>query len=560
MSLRLTFFKFSSGKRIMLMEQERISGSLRAPQGDGQTLISPPLDLHPSIIAANRKSLAQADYDVQGQPLTRLSTSARVGLLQRAIEYTSQYREIPHRISALAATNSKLASVPFVLSGHQPQLFHPGVWYKNFVLGSLARDLNAVPVHLLIDSDLCRSASIRVPTGTIDQPLVEVVPYDEPTAELPYEERAIQSFDTLQAFGHRAASVLRPLISDPLLGELWPLTLNQNPKETNLGLRLAQGRHALEERWGNDTLELPLSRVCELPEFAWFLSHILAHLPRFWAAYNDALARYRREHHMRNRAHPVPDLTECAGWLESPFWIWTEEDPRRRPLFAQQSGDELLITDRESLTFRLALTADRDAATAAEQLLALASQRIKIRTRALTTTLFARLVLSDFFLHGIGGAKYDQVADQIARTFFGFDPPAFATVSATLRLPIGSKSMEFAAGRSCSEQLREMRYHPEKYLHDFEGNANLDPAIGELLATKQRWVNTEKTVENAYERHVAIASANRDLQPYLTERRRAIAEHCHELQQKKRAAAILNSREYAFCLFSKAHFEKLLHG
>ena len=42
----------------------------------------------------------------------------------------------------------------------------------------------------------------------------------------------------------------------------------------------------------------------------------------------------------------------------------------------------------------------------------LSSRGIKLRTRALTTTLFARLVLSDMFLHGIGGAKYDQVTDR----------------------------------------------------------------------------------------------------------------------------------------------------
>ena len=33
------------------------------------------------------------------------------------------------------------------------QLFHPGVWLKNFALGTLARRLNAVAVNLLIDTD-----------------------------------------------------------------------------------------------------------------------------------------------------------------------------------------------------------------------------------------------------------------------------------------------------------------------------------------------------------------------------------------------------------------------
>ena len=131
----------------------------------------------------------------------------------------------------------------------------------------------------------------------------------------------------------------------------------------------------------------------------------------------------------------MPDLAQIDGWLEAPFWIWSADDPRRQPLFARRRGNELTISDRHQRTFVLSLSADGDAAVAVEQLEDLAARGIKIRTRALSTTLFARLLLSDLFLHGIGGAKYDQVTNQIAEQFFGFALPEFAAVSATLRLP-----------------------------------------------------------------------------------------------------------------------------
>jgi hypothetical protein len=537
----------------MLMEQASRSRSLRAPQDDGQTLIELPLDALPQVLAANCDGLARVDYDVQGRSLAELSSTARRALLEKAIAFTGQYRDVPEKLRRAGS----LRDTPFILAGHQPQLFHPGVWYKNFVLGSLARRLNAVPVHVLIDSDLCRGASIRVPTGSIEQPRMSVVPYDAPSAEVPYEERTIRDHETLRSFANRVASLIQPLVPDPMVTSLWPLTLDRNPRQTNLGLRLAQGRHAFEETWRNDTLELPQSAVCQLPEFAWFLSHVLAHLPRFWAAYNDALAAYRSMHHMRNRAHPVPDLAEIDGWLEAPFWIWSAEDPRRRPLFAQQSGDELVLADRESQVFRLLLSGDRDAAAAVEQLLELASRGIKIRTRALTTTLFARVVLSDLFLHGIGGAKYDQVTDQIIRSFFGFEPPHFAAVSATLRLPIAGHPMEAARDRSCAEQLRELRYHPERFIGQ-DDETPAEAPIEEIISTKRRWVETPKSPENARERHISIATANAALQPYVADRRRAITNRCHELQQQKRANAILQSRDYSFCLFPRRHFERLL--
>src|SRR5207253_8618045 len=143
-------------------------------------------------------------------------------------------------------------------------------------------------------------------------------------------------------------------------------------------------RHALEESWQNETLELPQSAVCQLPEFGWFVAHILANLPRFWSAHNNALADYRRAHRMRNRAQPVPDLDASDGWLEAPFWIWSADDPQRRPLYARQSGDELVITDRDRHTIALPLSDDGDAAAAVEQLLNLSSRGIKLRTRALS--------------------------------------------------------------------------------------------------------------------------------------------------------------------------------
>src|SRR6201999_2673551 len=119
----------------------------------------------PGTVISNRESLAAANYDVQGRSLTELSTAARERLAQLAVAYTSQYRDVPDRWRDL----QNVSETPFILSGHQPEMFHPGVWYKNFVLGGLARRMDGVGIHLSIDSDLCRGASIRVPTGGVDR-------------------------------------------------------------------------------------------------------------------------------------------------------------------------------------------------------------------------------------------------------------------------------------------------------------------------------------------------------------------------------------------------------
>jgi hypothetical protein len=539
----------------MLMERALEFPILRAPQGDCQTLIAPAWPVLPQVVGRNREQLAGVQYDVQGRSLADLSAAARRHLVQFAAAYTGQYRGVPECWQA----SERLSGVPFILSGHQPELFHPGVWYKNFVLGGLARRTRGVGIHLLIDSDLCRGASIRVPTGSVELPRMEAVSYDKPAVEVPFEERLIRDSATFSTFAERASGLVRTLVADPLVAQLWPLMMERNQGQTNLGLRLAQGRHALEEMWNNETLELPQSAVCQLPEFAWFVAHLLANLPRFRSAHNEALAMYRRAHHLRNRAHPVPDLASADGWLEAPFWIWTGDDPVRRPLLARRLGSDVEISDRHAQTISLRLSDDGDATMAAEQLAGLASRGIKLRTRALTTTLFARLLLSDLFLHGIGGAKYDQVTDQIVRSFFGFEPPEIATVSATLRLPVDHAARESVAAGQWEQRLRELRYHPEQFVTcDVSDDRRDDCQAAEIVAAKRQWLKTPKTVQNARERHVAIVRANEALQPYVAPLRDRIERERHDIQQHKRREAILRSREYSFCLYPRQHFDKLL--
>lgn len=541
----------------MLMAETAQYRRYRAPQEDGQVLVDPPRATLAEAVARNREHLSTLEYDFQGRSLDELSASARRSLLERSIAYTGQYRDVDNA----AATIGGATSAPLVLSGHQPQLYHPGVWYKNFVLGQLAHEVRGVGVHLLIDSDSCRSASIRVPTGSVCDPRVEAVPMDLPAAEVPYEERAIQDESLFASFPERVSALLRPFIEKPLVNELWPLIDKRNVGGANLGRRLAQGRHAIEASWGNDTLELPQSCVCGLDEFGWFLAHVLANLPRFQTAYNDSLESYRRAHGMRNRAHPVPDLAVQDGWLEAPFWIWSSDDPRRQPLFAQQRDGELVISDRERRSFVLTLSADCDAGVAVEQLQALAKRGVKIRTRALATTLFARLVLGDLFLHGIGGAKYDQVTNQIAERFFGFALPEFGTVSATLRLPIDHPCASVEQSQTLRQQLRELDYHPERYLvRNGAAISHRMDGADDIVADKQRWLATPMTPTTAYARHMGITGANFALQPFVASVRNDIHRRLGEAMDCLRTSAILSGREYSFALFPRERLQRLMLG
>lgn len=530
----------------MLMERPIAYRPLRAPREPGQVLIDPPAATLGAMIARNEALRAAVDYDLQGQPLKRLAADARRDLLTLASDYTRRYRDVD------LGGAERDANPRIFLSGHQPQLFHPGVWFKNFFLGALARQRRAVGVNLVIDSDAIKTVSIRVPTGMAARPRVETVLFDRPSAEIPFEERSILDREVFRTFGRRVQETLAPLVAQPLIEQLWPLAVERSSATSNLGLCLAQARHRLEGAWGLQTLEAPQSALCRLPAFHWFTAHLLAQAPRFWEIYNRALAEYRAVHHLRSKAHPAPDLAHDGVWLEAPFWIWNSGDPLRRRAFVRQRGDQIWLTDRQGVEIALDLTPDGAAERAVEQLAALEGQGVKLRTRALMTTLFARLMLGDLFLHGIGGAKYDQLTDQLLQHFFEIEPPGYATVTATFHLPISAAPAEGHASRRLDPSLRELTYHPERHLRWDELTPADRAAAEQWRRQKSAAIGLAKTPQNAHARHVAIVAANQALQPYVASLRAAeqAAQAAQEVQ--RRGQAILASREYAFCLFPES--------
>jgi hypothetical protein len=515
---------------------------LHAPQQDRGVLVAPPPEQVAGLIAENLRARRQFRYDLQGKPLGELSLMARAELLDAARWWTSGYRDIsPH-----PADPQDL----LFLAGHQPQMFHPGVWYKNFALGALAARHGAMAVNLIIDGDALSETSLKVPTGSVDRPRAAYVPFDRPEPRIPYELRKIEDRECFAGFGRRVAEKIAPLVADPLVSAYWPLAAACARQTDNLGACLSQSRHQLEGRWGLETLEAPQSWVFSGEAFQWFVAHLLARLPAFRAVYNEAIRRYRQEHGVRSRSHPAPELAQQPPWLEAPFWVFSAEAPRRRRLLSRAAADEIVLSDGADWQAALPLSPEGDAARAVQRLSDLHRRGVRIRPRALVTTLWARLALGDLFIHGIGGAKYDEVTDVLIERFFRLRPPGFLVVSATLHLPIPRPPVTAADVRAVRDQLRAMTYHPEQFLDG--------PEAAELAATKRRWIETPPGRENARQRCRAIRQINAALQPRLQGRRQLLSQREADLSRHLAADSVLASRDYAYCLYPESTLREFL--
>jgi hypothetical protein len=382
----------------------------RAPQEDGGVVSDPPVADWPRLVADNRRLSDTTAVSIDGTPLARFRELARAEL--SVISGTQLPAFDPSR--------------PLVLTGHQPELFHPGVWVKNFAAHKLARQVVGTAVNLVVDTDTLKSASVHLPTVSPEPSRVRLVsvPFAAAGPEQPYESRLVGDADLFHDFPRRAAEYTAGWPFRPILPDVWPSPTapDGQPVEHDHSIvwPLYDLRRRRERAWGVTNVERFVSLMSEQDTFLRFARHLAADADRFRAVYNAVVQSYRAAHRIRSRNHPVADLADG----ELPFW-GPEENGRRTRATEIVPG---------------------------------------VRPRALTLTLFARLCLGDFFLHGIGGGKYDELTDSLIRHYFGIEPPRYAVLSATLHLPFEPFPMEADDAKFFERKARDLYWNPHRHL------------------------------------------------------------------------------------------------
>jgi hypothetical protein len=543
----------------------------KAPAASGDRLIDPPVypspdapaDCIETLVDNNRLLRAAFDTRISDLKLWELIAATRREVLTVATEYTASYRDAS-RPSDVADWIAR----PIVMGGHQPEFFHPGVWLKNAALDAYARAIGGTAINLVVDTDRCVSTSVGVPVGTPREARLETVAFDAPAPEMAWEERGIVDPELFASFGKRACDLLAPLEPDPILRRWWPLAVERSAECPRLGLALAQARHALEERFGWETLELPVSEVMRLPTVMVFMGWLLAHGRQFHEAYNDSLAAYRRTYKVRGRGRPMPELavridnTAEGPWFEVPWWIWSREDRRRRRVFANtDTAGMLTLSDMETLRVELPISPETSPSKWVDALQRMEEHSLRLRPRAIVTTMVARLLVADVFVHGIGGSAYDQITDAIVRRLTGCDPPRHAVVSGTMRLPIDRLFPESADGDPAAKlaalhrELRDLEFHPERHLQPI-GEQPEDAR--ELVQQKLRWIETYPTATLARRRCREIRAANDRMQFYTQRLRDDLLARVGPLATAMKARKILESREFPWCFFPEKALKTFL--
>jgi hypothetical protein len=318
------------------------------------------------------------------------------------------------------------------------------------------------------------------------------------------------------------------------------------------GWCLAAARHELEQQAGLRLHQSLLSELSFWFDFGFFAEVLIARCAEFQAAHNAALAEYRAMRGIRSRSHPVPDLVRDGEWVEVPLWMWSRGNPRRRRVFSRRVAGIWELTDRETITLRPVAGQRTDMPAFMYVTL---RDGVTLRPRALITTMYARLVLSDLFIHGIGGAKYDELTDEIIRRFFGIEPPRYLTATATFRLPIDRPNVTIDDVRDSARLVRDVRYRPESLIgHPLVANdAALERELQALAAEKRQYVRSHTLRRSSHEVFAGLqrinASMYERLKPLEAHLRAEHARLTHQLEQTR----TLGSREFSFVLYPEEY-------
>jgi hypothetical protein len=320
---------------------------------------------------------------------------------------------------------------PLIATGHQTELYHPGVWVKNALIHLVAERLGGQAYHVAVDTDEPKHLSLRWPGGT-PQPLTDsptAVSWsgllDSPSpAHLTALERSVE---------HAAAGWdFQPVVAR-FLASLKRLSLEDEPK---LAPAITNSLHALDWELGLRHHALLFSPTTWSEPYLVFVHHILARAGDFAADYNAALASYRRANKVKTSGRPMPDLSASDDECEVPFWLDVLSSGERFRASVVRMGDRWALRSPRSRDDIFLFDPAADGSDAAGKLLLwLRRNDLRLSPRALTLTMLLRLLVADQFVHGIGGGRYDQVTDELISRHFNLEPPRFAVTTATLYFP-----------------------------------------------------------------------------------------------------------------------------
>jgi hypothetical protein len=504
------------------------------PAGHGEVLTRPDYDQWAEAAEAASRAAASWTFAIAGVPVRELRALARREAVARAREFSSR----------IGVPVADVADEPamLVVTGHQPEFYHPGVWIKDFLLQRLADETGAAAIDLVVDTDGFETLEVHSPCL---RPEVRVCHayLAVGTTDGCYRCTPVPPAEEIETFCAAGAEHLATLPAPALAHHFARFCGHLRDAATvasNAAELVTFARRRYEATAGTDYLELPVSSMAGSRAFLTFVAHIALDARTFVGAYNGSLDAYRERTATRSAAQPFPDLAVDGELVELPLW---RINGGRRVVWARTGAHPALLVEGE-----VVCELDADPAIAVERLVA---SGISLAPKALALTMFTRMLVADLFIHGVGGGRYDQVTDEVFRRYLGVEPPPFAVASMTMYLPLGARVVKDEEVEALSMALNRLRHNPDQMLDEVEFETDDERARAGALAREKGALVVAIGTPGADKKTLGarIREVNAELAELLAPIERDMRDELDQLLQLQQASDILTDRTYPFCFW-----------
>lgn len=507
------------------------------PAGHGELLLRPESSQWAAMAALNAEKAQGWRFEVAGMPAVELRRLARGEIIAGADAFSA-------RLGVRVAT-PRSSDSPIVMTGHQPELYHPGVWVKDFLLQRFSDEIGGTGIDVVVDSDGFDSVVLTSPC------LAPVVRRCRQYLAVGTETSCFAcspapSSHDIDLFCRAGEAQLAALPAPSIrrhFAEFCEALRSAERDAGNLAELVTFARRRYEASAGTDYLELPVSSMARTASFARFVADLAFDAARFASDYNHELEVFRAFTKTRSKAQPFPDLEADDSAVELP--LWALQAGMRETVWAVRKDRDVSLVAGDRVV--AALGSDLE-----EGLSALLAAPAVIAPKALALTLFIRLFCCDFFIHGVGGGRYDAVTDAVCRRFYGVEPPAFAVASMTMYLPLGAHVVTDDEVSRARERINRLDHNPDQVLDEVEFESAEERARARALGEEKRALVEAITARNADKKELGsrIREVNSSLADLLGPLREQWSDELASLESQRQASEVFSDRGYPFCFWS----------
>ena len=205
------------------------------PKNNKEVFLEPAIEHIPELVLGNRRKIHGYKFEINGIPFQVLRDKTRMEVLRQAVCYTNRIKSLLRKdpsgqrryertgmqkdtsvqaaqdklcINELTLDYETIKNIPIIQTGHEPILYHPGIWIKNHLAHYLVKKLGGISVNMIVDNDACNMGFMYVPILSEKSASVGKVALVRNKDHVAYEEIMFDDFGSICQFKEEVINLL----------------------------------------------------------------------------------------------------------------------------------------------------------------------------------------------------------------------------------------------------------------------------------------------------------------------------------------------------------------